>query len=624
MAATQNEIRTDDLWQVARELHEGGLSTIPVAQGEKRPLIANWTRYCQSAPRQDELRAWESQYPSANIGCALGKGVGRVAIDVDDPKSFEQLCVDRELPPTQVVITPGRGRHIHFAYPEGADLSNARVRLAEGVELRRDGQQVLLPPSVHPNGGVYAWAEGCSPNEIELAALPDWILDLCIRADGVTNPEAPPLPDGLPPLLDVLIAHGAQIPRRVWDYLNGPSPPVGKRSDALWHFSNLLFETGLTREEVFVLARHSPLDKFSQDCRQDEDLWRDICRAAGQAKSNRSPEEAAREDLLNLVRPLREVRERALENPPEPLSSGLLYRGMLHLLAGPPKAGKTTFWNWLVSQLTRAETKDILTRPARGGLRVLVVTEEHGFSLAEGLAKADLDRIDVITTSDYRRLSTAQKQELLQAITSLAEERYPDLIVIDTLQKAYPIEDENSNAELMGILEPLATLAHTSGIAVLIVSQHRKSGGRHGQEIRGASDLFGAVDIYWAVRRDPPCSANERTVEVIGRSVGCEQPLLSEPIVIQWDGANYHLSERKTDMRRRVAGLAYDHGEVTPKTIADTLSIPKSSAGALLKQMLEDGDLEQSSDRKPYVLTPKGKRYLPELRVATGDLEPRG
>ena len=50
------------------------------------------------------------------------------------------------------------------------------------VLKRADGGYVIAPPSNHEKG-VYRWAEGRQPNEIELAELPPWLLELLPRKD---------------------------------------------------------------------------------------------------------------------------------------------------------------------------------------------------------------------------------------------------------------------------------------------------------------------------------------------------------------------------------------------------------------------------------------------------------
>ena len=49
---------------------------------------------------------------------------------------------------------------------------------------------VVAPPSVHPSGGAYAWAEGRGPDEIALAPLPVWLTELSLGGKVPQQPNA--------------------------------------------------------------------------------------------------------------------------------------------------------------------------------------------------------------------------------------------------------------------------------------------------------------------------------------------------------------------------------------------------------------------------------------------------
>lgn len=50
-------------------------------------------------------------------------------------------------------------------------------------------------------------------------------------------------------------------------------------SQALWSLTMLLFEAGLTREEVFIVCDEAACNKFRRDGKPKEYLWADVCRA---------------------------------------------------------------------------------------------------------------------------------------------------------------------------------------------------------------------------------------------------------------------------------------------------------------------------------------------------------
>jgi len=63
-----------------------------------------------------------------------------------------------------------------------------RVGVRPGIDLRADGGCVVAPPSVHPSGRRYAWSAGNAPEEIPLATLPPWFLDLLRHPTRMGHP----------------------------------------------------------------------------------------------------------------------------------------------------------------------------------------------------------------------------------------------------------------------------------------------------------------------------------------------------------------------------------------------------------------------------------------------------
>jgi len=172
-AATRNTLRAAALAYCAR-----GWSVIPIEPRGKRPLVA-WTEYQQRRATVDEITRWFRRWPDANVAIVTGEVSAIVVLDVDERHggalSLAELDIELgPIPSTVEVATGGGGRHLYFRHP-GGRVSN-RVGLRPGIDLRGDGGCVVAPPSVHPSGGRYAWVLGHSPEEVELAPLPSWLL----------------------------------------------------------------------------------------------------------------------------------------------------------------------------------------------------------------------------------------------------------------------------------------------------------------------------------------------------------------------------------------------------------------------------------------------------------------
>jgi Bifunctional DNA primase/polymerase, N-terminal/Primase C terminal 1 (PriCT-1) len=162
----------------ARACLARGWSVIPIERRGKRPLVA-WLEFQDRLATPDELEAWLARWPEANLGIVTGRISGLVVVDVDAGHGGEASLARLEaahgpLPGTVEALTGGGGRHLYFAHP-GGRVGN-RVGLLPGIDLRGDGGCVVAPPSIHPNGRRYAWADGRAPQEAPLAPLPAWLL----------------------------------------------------------------------------------------------------------------------------------------------------------------------------------------------------------------------------------------------------------------------------------------------------------------------------------------------------------------------------------------------------------------------------------------------------------------
>lgn len=138
------------------------------------------------------LRNWWRQWPDANIGLAC-KRSGLVIIDADLEGSigWAKFESDNALPATVTADTPSGGKHIIYRVVEGVVIGNRD--LMNGVNVRGikgDGGYVVIAPSIHPNGKTYAWAPGLSPFDIQVATLPD-VLIQALKPKEIEVKEVP-------------------------------------------------------------------------------------------------------------------------------------------------------------------------------------------------------------------------------------------------------------------------------------------------------------------------------------------------------------------------------------------------------------------------------------------------
>jgi len=183
------------------------------------------------------------------------------------------------------------------------------------------------------------------------------------------------------------------------------------------------------------------------------------------------------------------------------VAGGLLPRGGLGLLVGPPKAGKTILA--LSLALAVSLGRRFLEWETTPG-RVLYLLGEGGPQLLKERLEAMLGETpsplpDGLTFSwpeNGFRLWLDDPAARAALVRKCKEDRI-DLLVVDPLVR-FHTKDENSTGDMAELVGNLATLREESGAAVLLVHHTRKPSLRSDKgsavEARGSSVLHGEVD----------------------------------------------------------------------------------------------------------------------------------
>lgn len=218
------EPESDQPLHHALTLAEHGLRVVPILPGGKHPPVAAWQKAATTNP-DTITNWWTNLYRDHGVGIALGTqpdGRHIFAIDIDHHHpnhnghhTLQQLQqLNSELPPTVESHTGGNGQHILFEAPPGVTVRNQTShsgRLGPGIDIRGEGGQIVVAPTIHPTGQPYTWIEGHAPWQHPIAQAPEWLLNL------VTEPPTPPQPTSPTPLQPATISP-AEILRQTWDW----------------------------------------------------------------------------------------------------------------------------------------------------------------------------------------------------------------------------------------------------------------------------------------------------------------------------------------------------------------------------------------------------------------------
>lgn len=220
------------LGRAAMRYADQGWRVFPLKPRDKRPLEAGGFHHATDDAAQ--VRAWWTRWPDANIGLWPGPS-GFVVLDLDGPDGEQAAATLGVLDlPTLEVVT-GRedgGRHRYYRHP-GGHIPNGQ--LAPKLDVRADAGYVLVPPSIHPTGAVYAWRG---------------------KAEDVQPIPAPAL-ERLRALGTAAAATAAQSAQRAGVAAEIPTlaaVPDGARTDTIVRYTGRLLAKGLPVEEVLALV----------------------------------------------------------------------------------------------------------------------------------------------------------------------------------------------------------------------------------------------------------------------------------------------------------------------------------------------------------------------------------
>ncbi|KKM91647.1 hypothetical protein LCGC14_1226360, partial [marine sediment metagenome] len=150
-----------------------GWKILPILSRKKIPASTHGV--LDATTDTEQIKKWFGENPSWNIAVACGSGSSIFVIDIDITEKkdgWESLKEFPELPMTVRQDTPRGGAHF-FYHTDNPPVNRIDFRL--GIDIRSTKTYVLVPPSIHPNGGQYTWTVGCDPWSIRCNNYPDFM-----------------------------------------------------------------------------------------------------------------------------------------------------------------------------------------------------------------------------------------------------------------------------------------------------------------------------------------------------------------------------------------------------------------------------------------------------------------
>jgi hypothetical protein len=168
-----------------------GFAVFPCLERRKEPACSRGFHDATTNPAT--IRRWFSGPHNYNVAIATGTMSGIWVLDVDGEHGDRVMAdLERqhgELPPTAEVIT---GRGVHLWFRADGPIPSSVERIGPSVDVRGDGGYVVAPPSIHPMGCAYEWANDRPP-----APAPEWLVKLARHKPGapklvISNSEPVP------------------------------------------------------------------------------------------------------------------------------------------------------------------------------------------------------------------------------------------------------------------------------------------------------------------------------------------------------------------------------------------------------------------------------------------------
>jgi hypothetical protein len=433
-----------------------------------------------------------------NIGIECGKS-GVVVVDEDAYGELQRFADEHGVTvPETFTVTTSKGKHYYFAAREDHPLGNQEGAFkGYKINIRAGNAYVVGPGSVHATGVVYTIENAVLP-----VPVPDWLIAAIEDTTPTSNDAKVAQPD--PFQLDSPRGLAA-----VAEVIAGPRRNSGgDRHQALIGYACSLRARSMSFDEAQRLYK-----AVWERCEQPptcttalpwpdalaklSDVWARYPEGpsaefrTGEAPGTASEDEdgPGRRLVLTSAAFIKPRRVKWLWD-------GRLALGTLALLAGKEGLGKSTLAYWGVAQITLG----IMPGEYFGEPRaVLICATEDSWAhtivprlIAAGADLTKVYRVEVLNAADIHVGLSLPKD--LHKVERSAAEVGAALLLLDPLtSRLDEALDTHKDSDVRRALEPLVTMADKTGMAVLGLIHHNKSGSTDPLQLVMASKAFTAV-----------------------------------------------------------------------------------------------------------------------------------
>lgn len=616
-----------------------GFRVIPIRPKDKRPPISAWQD--AATTQTGTITAWwTDRYQDHGIGIVTGRlenGERFFALDIDnhDPAASGHATINQleqkhgKLPDTVHARTGSGGEHMLFRLADHhPDIGNGAGRLlGAGIDIRCTNAQIVVAPTIHPNGNAYQWVEGRAIGEIDMATAPDWLIRLLTPRE--TTPTA--TTTATSPTLENDNRAGTRFNRETtWDTLltaDGWTPHHFDPTSNTYYWTR---PNKHPRDGISATVNHNGTDNLTVFTTSIANLPAGSYDRFGywtQTRHNGDFKEAARvlaaqndTQIADWVRSIQQEQPPTLKTPDsDPLTTWyvdwhklwtedttdqewllepILAKGRAHALYAGAKSGKSLLLLELAAAL--ATGRAVLNQPPRDPQHVLYIDFEMTASDVRDRLEAfgygiddDLSRLHYVLLPSIGGLDTP---EGAKAVIEAIKATNSVLVIIDTTARA--VEGEENDADTMRAFYRWSGVNMKSLGVTWIRADH--AGKDTGKGQRGTSAKNDDVDVVWRFTKLSPTSilieATHRRMQWVPDKVEIElhetdgklaHHLLGDEIsdVAKSTATRLDQLHASVDISVRAARqLLKDHGH---KCSSDVLR----SALRIRKQKLDDGNM---------------------------------